>query len=100
MYCFRYAVCRFGIELKIWHGDEYNCRGEEQLCGYLEEFRKFAVMERKSLKLWCEESGIAFGCVRAVPPVSSCTSNNFSLGWIWHFADAVQLYVFLPASPF
>ncbi len=25
------------IELKIWHGDEYNRRGEEQLMGYLDD---------------------------------------------------------------
>ena len=26
------------IELKIWRGDAYNERGEEQLAGYLEHF--------------------------------------------------------------
>ena len=26
------------IELKIWHGDEYNKRGEQQLVGYLEDY--------------------------------------------------------------
>lgn len=26
------------IELKIWHGDEYNKRGEQQLIGYLEDY--------------------------------------------------------------
>lgn len=26
------------VELKIWHGDEYNRRGEEQLSGYLDEY--------------------------------------------------------------
>lgn len=26
------------VELKIWHGDEYNRRGEEQLADYLESF--------------------------------------------------------------
>lgn len=28
------------IELKIWHGQEYNARGEEQLFHYLEEYKK------------------------------------------------------------
>ncbi|MCI6582270.1 MAG: ATP-binding protein, partial [Oscillospiraceae bacterium] len=28
---------QFIIELKIWHGDEYNRKGEEQLCDYLEK---------------------------------------------------------------
>lgn len=27
-------------ELKIWRGDEYNRRGEEQLAGYLEAYRQ------------------------------------------------------------
>lgn len=26
------------VEMKIWHGEEYNRRGEEQLFGYLEEY--------------------------------------------------------------
>ncbi len=26
------------IELKIWHGQEYNNRGEQQLIGYLEDY--------------------------------------------------------------
>ena len=26
------------IEMKIWHGNEYNTRGEEQLLGYLEDY--------------------------------------------------------------
>ena len=26
------------IKLKIWHGDEYNKRGEQQLVGYLEDY--------------------------------------------------------------
>lgn len=26
------------VELKIWHGEEYNRRGEEQLSGYLDEY--------------------------------------------------------------
>ena len=29
---------RFIVELKIWHGNEYNERGEEQLAGYLDYF--------------------------------------------------------------
>ena len=29
---------QFVIEMKIWHGKEYNERGEEQLKGYLEYF--------------------------------------------------------------
>ncbi len=29
---------QFVIELKIWHGNEYNERGEEQLAGYLDYF--------------------------------------------------------------
>lgn len=28
------------IEMKIWHGDEYNKRGEQQLAGYLEDYHK------------------------------------------------------------
>ena len=28
------------IEMKIWHGDEYNRRGEEQLAEYLEDYKK------------------------------------------------------------
>lgn len=28
------------IEMKIWHGNEYNSRGEMQLVGYLEEYHK------------------------------------------------------------
>ncbi len=31
-----YKGKRYIIELKIWHGDEYNRRGEEQLAGYLD----------------------------------------------------------------
>lgn len=27
---------QFIIELKIWRGEEYNLKGENQLCGYLE----------------------------------------------------------------
>jgi len=29
---------KFLIHLKIWHGDEYNKRGEQQLFGYLEDY--------------------------------------------------------------
>ncbi len=29
---------RYVIELKLWHGEEYNRRGEKQLAGYLEEY--------------------------------------------------------------
>ena len=29
---------QFVIEMKIWHGEEYNTRGEEQLAGYLEDY--------------------------------------------------------------
>lgn len=35
-----YKGKRFIIELKIWHGDEYNHRGEEQLAGYLEYYNE------------------------------------------------------------
>lgn len=28
------------IEMKIWHGDEYNNRGEKQLVGYMEDYHK------------------------------------------------------------
>ena len=28
------------IEMKIWHGDEYNYRGEEQLIGYLDDYHQ------------------------------------------------------------
>lgn len=31
---------QFIVELKIWHGNEYHERGEEQLVGYLDYFRK------------------------------------------------------------
>ena len=30
---------RYVIEMKIWHGAEYNRRGEEQLLGYLEDYQ-------------------------------------------------------------
>ena len=33
-----YRGQQFVIELKVWHGDEYNRRGEEQLAGYLEDY--------------------------------------------------------------
>ena len=26
------------VEMKIWHGEEYNARGEEQLLGYLKDY--------------------------------------------------------------
>ena len=28
------------IEMKIWHGEEYNNRGEQQLAGYLDDYGK------------------------------------------------------------
>lgn len=31
---------QFIVELKIWHGNEYNERGEEQLIDYLEYYHK------------------------------------------------------------
>lgn len=31
---------QFIVELKIWRGNEYNERGEEQLVGYLDYFRQ------------------------------------------------------------
>ena len=31
---------QFVVEMKIWHGNEYNERGEEQLCDYLDYFHK------------------------------------------------------------
>ena len=33
-----YMGHRYVIELKIWRGNAYNERGEEQLAGYLERF--------------------------------------------------------------
>lgn len=27
------------MELKLWHGEEYNQRGEEQLVGHLDEYQ-------------------------------------------------------------
>lgn len=35
-----YKGRRFIIELKIWHGDEYNSRGEKQLFDYLEYYKQ------------------------------------------------------------
>ena len=29
---------QYVIELKIWHGDEYNTKGEKQIADYLEEY--------------------------------------------------------------
>ena len=34
-----YLGQQFVIEMKIWHGEEYNKRGEQQLLGYLDYFR-------------------------------------------------------------
>lgn len=31
---------QFVVELKIWHGNEYNERGEEQLAEYLDYFHQ------------------------------------------------------------
>jgi hypothetical protein len=28
------------LEMKIWHGEEYNNRGEQQLIGYLNEYKQ------------------------------------------------------------
>ena len=33
-----YKGSQYVIEMKIWHGEEYNSRGEKQLAGYLEEY--------------------------------------------------------------
>lgn len=30
---------QYVIEMKIWHGEEYNTRGEEQLLGYLKDYK-------------------------------------------------------------
>ena len=30
---------QYVIEMKIWHGNEYNTRGEEQLLGYLNDYQ-------------------------------------------------------------
>lgn len=29
---------QYVIEMKIWHGEEYNNRGEQQLAGYLNDY--------------------------------------------------------------
>lgn len=34
-----YLGIKYVIELKIWHGDEYNSRGEDQLIGYLKDHK-------------------------------------------------------------
>lgn len=34
-----YLGKQYIIEMKIWHGDEYNTRGEEQLLGYLQDYK-------------------------------------------------------------
>lgn len=34
-----YLGKRYVIELKIWRGEEYNSRGEQQLIGYLEDYK-------------------------------------------------------------
>ena len=33
-----YLGKRYVVELKIWHGDEYNERGEKQLIQYLDDY--------------------------------------------------------------
>lgn len=33
-----YLGRQYIVEMKIWHGEEYNTRGEEQLLGYLEDY--------------------------------------------------------------
>ena len=33
-----YLGKQYIIEMKIWHGNEYNTRGEEQLLGYLNDY--------------------------------------------------------------
>lgn len=35
-----YLGKQYIIELKIWHGEEYNRRGKEQLAGYLEDYHQ------------------------------------------------------------
>ncbi len=35
-----YLGTRFVIELKIWHGNEYNKRGERQLFEYLDYYKQ------------------------------------------------------------
>ena len=34
-----YLGKQYVIEMKIWHGNEYNARGEEQLLGYLNDYQ-------------------------------------------------------------
>ncbi len=33
-----YCGEQYIIEMKIWHGEEYNKRGEQQLLGYLDDY--------------------------------------------------------------
>ena len=33
-----YQGKRYVIEMKLWHGNEYNRRGELQLAGYLDDY--------------------------------------------------------------
>ena len=33
-----YCGEQYVIEMKIWHGEEYHSRGEEQLIGYLKDY--------------------------------------------------------------
>ena len=43
---------RYVIEMKTWHGAEYNRRGEEQLLGYLEDYqlkRSFNFNQKKQI---------------------------------------------------
>ena len=35
-----YKGRQFVVELKIWRGNEYNLRGEEQLFGYLDAYKQ------------------------------------------------------------
>ena len=35
-----YCGEQYIIELKIWRGEEYNSRGEQQLVSYLDDYRK------------------------------------------------------------
>ena len=35
-----YHVEQYIIEMKIWHGEEYNNRGENQLAGYLDDYHQ------------------------------------------------------------
>ena len=34
-----YMGKQYVVEMKIWHGNEYNTRGEEQLLGYLNDYQ-------------------------------------------------------------